>query len=89
MSEENIFDKYNYIAYPVTILDFANELKKAIDDYRVRKINNKEIQEIIMFYSQPDKLFDGAELNVTVQRICGKKRVEVINSFLNGFQQRL
>ena len=91
MSEENIFDKYNYIAYPVTILDFANELKKAIDDYRARKINNKEIQEIIRFYarSQPDKLFDGAELNITVQRICGKKRIEVINSFLNGFQQRL
>ena len=91
MSEKNIFDKYNYIAYPVTILDFANELKKAIDDYRARKINNKEIHEIIRFYahSQPDKLFDGAELNITVQRICGKKRIEVINSFLNGFQQRL
>ena len=28
MSEENVFDKYGYIAYPVTILDFANELKK-------------------------------------------------------------
>ena len=91
MSEENIFDKYGYIAYPVTILDFANELKKAVDDYRARKINNKEIKEIIVFYAhtQPDKLFDGAELNVTVQRICGKRRVEVINSFLNGYQQTL
>ena len=91
MGEENIFDKYGYIAYPITILEFSNELKKAIDDYRARKINNKEIEEIVKFYaySQPDKLFDGAKLNITVQRICGKKRIEVINSFLNGYQQRL
>lgn len=91
MGEGNIFDKYSYIAYPVTILEFANELKKAIDDYRARKINNKEIEEIVKFYahSQPDKFFDGEELNITVKRICGKKRIEVINSFINGHQQRL
>lgn len=46
MNEENIFDKYSYTAYPITILDFPNEFKKAIDDYRARKINIKRLEKL-------------------------------------------
>ena len=48
----NLFDKYDYIAYPSTILELTKELIKIIDDYRARKLTNAEVSEIILFYAE-------------------------------------
>lgn len=81
---ENLFDKYDYVAFPLTTVSLARELKKIINDYKNKKINNKEVEEIVSFYAstQANKLFNGEELNITVQRLNGKQRSEVIKSLL-------
>lgn len=81
---ENLFDKYDYVAFPLTTVSLARELKKIINDYKNKKINNKEVEEIVNFYAstQANKLFNGEELNITVQRLNGKQRSEVIKSLL-------
>lgn len=85
-----IFDTYNYMAYPQTIVGFSEELIKIIDDYMARKISNAELKEIILFYAETNagKLFNGADYNITVKRLIGKKRIDVLNTILEGYQQR-
>lgn len=87
----NLFDTHDYIAYPSTIVGMANELIKIIDDYKARRISNVELKEIIMFYAEtnPKKLFNGSEYNITIKRKIGKSRLDIIDTLLIGYQQRL
>ena len=73
-----------YIQYPSTVKTLAEELVKACDDYNARKINNDRIKEIILWYasSQSDKLFAAEQINPTVKKIIGKKRVRLVNDLL-------
>ncbi|HEM6489882.1 TIGR04540 family protein [Streptococcus suis] len=80
----SIFDKYEYVAYPATVLTLTSELRVIIDDYREGKLDNREIEEIILFYANnnKEKLFDEDELNITVQRKLGKQRLNVLRNIL-------
>lgn len=81
-----IFDKHGYTAYPITIVNFANELKSIIDDYSKKKLTNDEFEEIIKFYVENDseKLFAGNNINITVQRLLGVKRIKVLTNVLTN-----
>lgn len=81
----------SYLQYPSTIRELVAELKKACDDYFARRITNKEIKEIVLWYatSAPDKLFHGEEFNPTVTILLGKKRIRLITDLLDGYQQML
>ncbi|MDT2863700.1 hypothetical protein P7H66_13455 [Lactococcus lactis] len=35
----SIFDKYEYVAYPATVLTLTSELRVIIDDYREGKLD--------------------------------------------------
>lgn len=85
----NLFDKYDYIAYPSTILELTKELIKIIDDYRARKLTNAEVSEIILFYAEndPEKLFDTSDYNITIKRKVGKKRLDIIDTLLKDYKQ--
>lgn len=74
----------DYMQYPNTVKGLAEELKAACDDYFAKKINNDRIQEIIAWYasSQADKLFVGDQLNSTITKIIGKRRVRLLNDLL-------
>ncbi len=81
--------KNNYLQYPTTIKALAEELKIICNDYKNRKINNTQIKDIIIWYSQihNDKLFDKNGLNSTIEKIIGKKRVKLIISIINEYNQ--
>lgn len=86
--ESRWFDDWGYSAFPLTILEMVTELKKITKDYKNKNLNNKEMEKIIKFYAetQPEKVFDkenAGELNITLQRMLGKKRIELIKYFLN------
>lgn len=81
-----LFDKHEYVAYPSTVVNFSYELKKIVNDYQNKKLSNAEITEIIKFYAetQPEKLFTNNEFNVTVRRLVGKKRLDVVDTLLKN-----
>lgn len=74
----------DYLEFPGTVKGLAGELKVICDDYSNKKITNSRFKEIIESYAsnQADLLFSGEQLNPTVVKIIGKKRVYLINSLL-------
>lgn len=74
----------DYMQYPATVKSLAEELKKACDDYQSRKITNDRIKEIIDWYasSQADKLFARDQLNPTISKIIGKRRVRLVTDLV-------
>lgn len=81
-----VFDKHGYTAYPKTIVNFSEELKNMIDDYSKKRITNDDFEELIKFYveNDSDKLFTGDEINITVQRFLGIKRINVLKNVLTN-----
>ena len=79
-----------YLKYPSTVKLLAEEIKKVCNDYYERLIGNKEIEEVIVWYASmfPEKLFEGDELNPTITKIIGKKRVRLINGLLESKETR-
>lgn len=77
-----------YLKYPTTVKLLAGEIIKVCNDYNARKINNDEIKEIILWYAtkMPDKLFMANDLNPTIKKIIGSKRIFLINTLLDGYQ---
>ena len=78
----------NYMAYPFTVKALADEIKKACNDYKARRIDNDQLKEIIFWYATevPDLLFDADKLNITVRKIIGQRREALIYSLLDGYQ---
>lgn len=74
----------DYMQYPNTVKGLAREIISLFDDYNAKKINNDCIHEVIGWYacSQSDKLFVGDQLNPTIVKIIGKRRVRLLNDLL-------
>lgn len=82
----NLFDKHKYVAYPSTVVKFSYELKKIISDYQDEKLTNAEVTDLVKFYANthPEKLFTDNEYNITVQRLVGKKRLDIVDTLLKN-----
>lgn len=80
----------DYMKYPATVKGLADELKRACDDYSSRQINNDRIMAIVSWYADnsPDKLFAGSEINPTISKIVGKKRLRLISDLLGSREQQ-
>jgi uncharacterized protein (TIGR04540 family) len=80
-----------YLLFPTSVKSLAFEIKAACNDYYARKISNDQIREVILGYAEnvPEKLFFANDLNPTVKTIIGKKRIDLINGLLSGYQLRL
>jgi uncharacterized protein (TIGR04540 family) len=78
----------NYVAYPLSVVAFANELKRAVDDYNSRTITSMELRELVMWWAQtsPEKLFNGDSYNLTVKKLVGVRRLSVVDKMLDGYQ---
>ena len=74
----------NYMHYPTTVKMLAGEIKTICDDYNKRKIDNAEIEEIILWYAetQSNKFFCDGEINPTISKIIGQKRIHLLNVLL-------
>ncbi len=76
---------------PTSVKLLAAQIIKICDDYIALKITEKQLREFILHYAtyHGKKLFSVNGFNPTVINRIGKKRLELLNIALEGFQQRL
>ena len=75
---------------PTTVKMLANQPIIACNSYIALKIPEKQFKELITHYASRHgkKLFSREGLNPTVAIRIGKKRVELVQIMLSGFQMR-
>ena len=76
---------------PTTVKLLALQIITACDSYIALKMPEKQFRELIIHYASQHgkKLFSKDGLNPTVAIRIGKKRVELVEIMLSGFQNRL
>ena len=76
---------------PTTVKLLATQLIAACDSYIALKMPEKQFKELIMHYASRHgkKLFYHNGLNPTITSRIGKKRVNLVNIMLVGFQNKL
>ncbi len=81
----------NFLKNPTTVKLLANQIILACDGYIALEITEKQFRELIMHYGSQHgkKLFSKEGLNPTVAIRIGKKRAELVNIMLSGFQMRV
>lgn len=80
-----------FLKNPITVKSLAAQIIKACDNYISLKIPEKQLKELIAHYATQHgkKLFSHSGLNPTVTNRIGKKRSELVNIMLSGFQIKL
>lgn len=78
----------NVLKNPTTVKLLASQIIIACDDYISLKMPEKQFKELIMHYASQHgkKLFSKGGLNPTIAIRIGKKRLELVNIMLSGFQ---
>ena len=79
---------YEYQKYPISVVSLAAEINRVINDYNARRISNDDLYEIIYWYAHncADLLFCGQDYITSIKKICGQRRIRLINSVLSGLQ---
>lgn len=80
-----------FLKNPTTVKSMAIQIIKACDGYIGLKISEKQLRELITYYASQHgkKLFSQTGLNPTIENRIGKKRSELVNIMLSGFQIKL
>ncbi|HOI25778.1 MAG TPA: TIGR04540 family protein [Caldisericia bacterium] len=80
-----------FLKKPTTVKMLAAQIIKACDNYIALKIPEKQLKDLITYYAAQHgkKLFSHASLNPTIKNRIGKKRIELVNIMLSGFQFKL
>lgn len=73
---------------PTTVKLLATQIKLACDYYIARDISEKQFKELIFHYAanHGKKLFAVDRINPTVVNRIGKRRLELVEIMLEGFQ---
>ncbi len=81
----------DFMMYPTTVKTLAAEIINACDAYISRKTGTEDLRKLILHYASnyPDMLFNAQDLNPTVLNRIGKKRANLVNKMLEGYQQKL
>lgn len=81
----------NILKNPPTVKSLAQQIIAACDSYIALKMSEKQFKELVIHYASQHgkKLFSHYGLNPTIISRIGKKRVELIEIMLNGFQNRI
>lgn len=81
----------NVLKNPATVKSLAKQIIAACDSYIELKIPEKQLKELIMHYASlhGKKLFSYNGLNPTIVNRIGKKRTELVNIMLSGFQNKI
>ena len=76
---------------PTTVKLLAAQIIQACDGYIARKLTEKQFRELVVHFASNHgkKLFCITGVNPTVINRIGKKRLELLNIMLEGFQQKL
>lgn len=72
-----------YIKIPKTVVQLADELKRSCDAYWDRELEEKYLEELIFSWSKNSKLLQGDDINRSIKKIIGQKRVGLIKCILN------
>ena len=75
---------------PTTVKLLSAQLILACDYYIAKKISEQELKELLLHYASRhgEKLFSVKGFNTTVTSRIGKKRLNLINIILEGFQYK-
>lgn len=75
---------------PTTVKLMASQLILACDEYIAKKLSEKQLRELIYHYASchGTKLFSVNGINPTIMNRIGKKRLELVNIMLQGFQYK-
>lgn len=81
----------NILKNPTTVKTLAKQIILACDYYTALKMPEKQFRELITHYASQHgkKLFSRDGLNPTVSIRIGKKRSELVNIMLSGFQRSI
>ena len=76
---------------PITVKLLAVQIIKACDGYISLKLSEKQFKELLFHYASQHgtKLFSIKGFNPTIVNRIGKKRLELVNIMLNGYQYRM
>ena len=76
---------------PTTVKLLASQILKACDEYIARKLTDKQLKELLYHYASlhGNKLFGISGINPTIVNRIGKKRLELLNIMLEGFQHKI
>jgi uncharacterized protein (TIGR04540 family) len=76
---------------PTTIKLLSQQIIIACDEYLSLKLSEHNLRELLLYYAtnHGNKLFKGTKLNPTLLNRIGKKRAELVEHTLSGFQIRL
>lgn len=76
---------------PTTVKLLAVQIITACDKYISMNLTEKELKELVFYYATQHgkKLFSINGFNPTIVNRIGKKRLELMNIMLKGFQLRL
>jgi uncharacterized protein (TIGR04540 family) len=82
---------YTLLRNPTTVKLLAKQIITASDDYISMSMEEREYRELILHYARchAKKLFSYSkpgEVNPTIQNRIGKKRMQLIELMLEGFQ---
>ncbi|MDD4680920.1 MAG: TIGR04540 family protein [Clostridia bacterium] len=81
----------NILSNPTTVKLLAAQLILACDAYISKRFSEKQLKELVLHYAtyHGTKLFSANGINPTVINRLGKKRLELVNIMLQGFQYKL
>lgn len=76
--------------HPRSVVKLAEEIKKVIDAYWSRDVSEEQMREYVLYFAKYEKkkLFRANEYSPTIKQRVGKKRLEVINKVLEGYQMK-
>jgi len=80
-----------FLMYPTTVKILAAEINTACDAYISRKVGAEDLKKLVLHYASnyPEMLFNAQELNPTVLNRIGKKRANLVDKMLEGYQYKL
>lgn len=78
-----------FIRFPKTVVDLAKEINMAVDAYWNREITEAELKELIWCWAGTRMLLKADDYNITAKRLCGKKRMALVDKLLIGYQHKI
>lgn len=76
---------------PTTVKMMASQIMMACDEYIAKRMTEKQLKELLFHYASRHgrKLFSITGFNPTIANRIGKKRLELMNLMLEGFQFKI
>lgn len=81
-------NKQDFIRLPKTVVQLADEIKRAVDLYWNRELPEIELKELCWAWASSGMLLKAEVLNTSVRKIIGKKRTEIVLRLLEGYQNK-